>query len=240
MRMRWMVGLVVTFGLAAALEAAPVTLGSLGGSYYSGDGLGVNRTLSIYPDGRFEYAWDGCLGRYASAQGRVSMDEDRLLFEPSRKEGEGSPFTRLRVLPWGERIYLVPEDELLDLANAINHGDEPRSDSNGFFYLRRGDWERPVTGAPELPASYKALLLTRPVSGKILSKGKRGSFEIDRGSRDGLKPGMELFAVEEDLDFCGLTVLSTSEDSAIVQGEESCERFRAGTKVCSRFEGCVP
>jgi hypothetical protein len=58
----------------------------------------------------------------------------------------------LRVVRWGERTYLVPEDRLVDFADEIQRGDEPRSGRFGSYYLREGDWERPATGAPDIPA----------------------------------------------------------------------------------------
>lgn len=233
-------GFIALFGLAAVTEAAPIVLGNLAGRYYYGDGLGVNRTLTIHPDGTFEYAWHGCLGLYASAQGRISVDGEGLVLEPSRQEGEGGPSTRLRVVRWGERIYLLNEDELSGFANAINHEDEPRSDAHGLFYLRDGDWDRPVTGAPPLPARTRELLLPRPLLGKVLRKVSRASFEIDLGARDGLKPGLELYASGKQLEygFCDLTVVSAAEATAVVQGDEDCRRLRAGMSVCSRFADC--
>ena len=137
-------------GSTAPLAAGPVTLESLAGNYYFGDGLGVNRVISIHPEGTYSYTWRGCLGLYESAYGRVYLeDENVAMLGPAEKGGEGGLSLRVRVVRWGERIYLVPESDLQDFANEIAEGDEPRSERFGSFYLREADWERPVTGMPE-------------------------------------------------------------------------------------------
>lgn len=241
MRTRWTFGLVALLGLAAVLAARPVPLESLAGSYYYGDGLGVNRMISIDPEGTYNYIWRGCLGVYATAYGRITLDAGGVaVLGPAEEGGEGGLSLRLRVVRWGERTYLVPEDELLEFANEINHGDEPRSGAHGSFYLREDDWERPATGAPDLPAAYADLILAAPVRGKVLGKkkGASDSFEIDLGTRDGLKPGMELYSFGKRILLCNLTVVSVSEESSVVQGDETCRNLRAGMNVCSRFEGC--
>ncbi len=225
---------------AAAQNLAAVTLGDLAGSYYQGDSLGLNLTLSLNPDGTFELAWNGCLGRYATARGQVSIDGEELVLETSMKEGDLRVPARLRVVSWGDRTYLMPPEELAKLANAMNHGDEPRSSAMGFFLLRDGDWERPASGLPDLPASSLDLLLPHPVAGTVLRKLEGASVEIDVGARDGLKPGMDLYAIGKALrqGLCQLTVVSVSEDSAIAQGNEDCKRLRAEMRVCSRLEEC--
>lgn len=157
--MRWMFGLIVFFGLATALTAMPVSLENLAGDYFFGDGLGVNRWLSVHPDGTYNYTWRGCLGLYESAYGRISLDDEGVaFFGPAEEGGEGGLSLRFQVVRWGERTYLVPADEIMKLVEKINRGDEPRSGRNGYIYLRDGDWERPAHGAPDLPAAYAELI----------------------------------------------------------------------------------
>ena len=159
MRTRWSFGVIAFLGLAIALAATPVSLENLAGDYFYGDGLGVNRLLSIYPDGTYSYAWRGCLGLYASAYGRISLDDEGVAFFGPAEEGvEGGLSLRLQVVRWGERTYLVHADEIMKLVEGINRGDEPRSGAHGWFYLRDGDWERLADGAPELPAAYADLI----------------------------------------------------------------------------------
>ena len=163
MRTLWTIGLVALLGLATALDAEPIPLEGLAGDYYYGDGTGVNRWLSIRPDGTYFYTWRGCLGLYASAYGRLSLDADGVAeLGPAEEGGEGGLSFKARFVRWGERTYLVPEDELLKFVEVINDGDEPRQGMRGSFYLRDGDWERPADGAPDLPANFADLILASP------------------------------------------------------------------------------
>ena len=161
--MRWMFGLIALLGLATALVATPISLENLAGDYFYGDGLGVNRWLSVYSNGTYSYMWRGCLGVYANTSGRVSLDEEGVaFFGPHEEGGEGGLGLRFQVVRWGERTYLVHADEIMKLVEGINRGDEPRSRPQGWIYLRDGDWERPADGAPDLPAAYADLIRPRP------------------------------------------------------------------------------
>jgi hypothetical protein len=128
-------------------EASPPGLAEIAGTYYLGDGLGVNLTLVVAPDGAFSFRLQGCLGTYARAEGRVSIHDGELWLETERKDSEFLHFLPFR---WGDRLYLIPSDELHDFANAIDRGTEPRSDAHGLFYLREDDWDKPVDGPPDL------------------------------------------------------------------------------------------
>lgn len=136
------------------LTPEPITkLEQIVGKYYLGRGLGFNFTLTINPSGTFSYAWQGCLGIYAEASGSAFLRNGELVLEPSSKKGESGQGLNTRFLPvrWGTRQYLVPSDQLLDFAKQVNGGHEPRSSSFGNVYLREGDWDKPVTGEPDLP-----------------------------------------------------------------------------------------
>jgi hypothetical protein len=135
-------------------EVSPPDLAEIAGEYYMGDGLGVNLTLVIAPDGTFSFKWQGCLGTYDTAAGRASMHDGELWLEPGpeRKNLEN------RFLPvrWEGRLYLVSSNRLHDFANQIDRGTEPRSYAHGSFYLREGDWDKPVDGPPDLHADDPA------------------------------------------------------------------------------------
>ena len=45
----------------------------------------------------------------------------------------------------------------------VNEGLEPRSNVHGRFYLRKGDWEKKVTGLPIVPKEWESLLQKKPV-----------------------------------------------------------------------------
>ncbi len=130
----------------------PITrLEQIAGKYYLGRGLGFNYTLTIHPGGTFSYTWRGCLGVYAEVSGSAFLRNGELVLEPSSRKNQRLD-TRFLPLRWGGRQYLVPSEQLPDFANQVKERREPRSGPLGDAYLREGDWNKPVTGEPDLPA----------------------------------------------------------------------------------------
>jgi hypothetical protein len=85
------------------------------------------------------------------------------------------------------------------------------------------------------------LLFTKPIEGKVRRKlDKPLEFEIDLGSQRGLKPGMKLTAIADELETvdCKVTVVSTTETSSVVQGDKDCKGLPPGARVCSRRLVC--
>ena len=147
-----LVPLSLLAGPARQERPEPITrLEQIAGTYYLGRGLGFNFTLTINPSGTFSYTWRGCVGIYAEASGRAFFRDGELVLEPSSRKNQRLD-TRFLPIRWGGRQYLVPSDQLPDFAKQVRAGREPRSSSLGDSYLREGDWNKPVTGEPDLPA----------------------------------------------------------------------------------------
>ncbi len=118
------------------------------GSYYMGDGLGLNCYFELSPDETFTIHWATDTGAEADYQGSISVKNLRLVLEPSVKmETPAMCFHRTFIpVNWGERKYLLPDDndELSEIINSffcdrVKSGDEPRSDVYGLSYLRITD-----------------------------------------------------------------------------------------------------
>jgi len=56
------------------------------------------------------------------------------------------------LVPWSQRHYLIPADDVLGFANQINAEREPRETPHGSFLLRRGDEKKAAPGQPTLPS----------------------------------------------------------------------------------------
>ena len=218
----------------------PITgVEQIAGTYYLGDGLGFNFTLTLDPRGTFSYTWQGCLGTYAEASGSAFLRNGELVLEPSSKKGEIDQGFDTRFLPirWEDRQYLIPSDQIVGFTNQVNGGLEPRSDSFGDVYLRRDDWDKPVTGAPDLPERYQAYLLPEPVNVRVLRKRGTREVEMDAGRGEGLLPGMTLTPVskEGDLFLCRLEIVSVEEGTAVAKGDEYCKNLLQGDEVSTRL-----
>lgn len=184
------------------------------GEYYSGDGMGVNTSLTLAPRSGYVFEWHGCLGLYDRNYGDVDWRAGRIrltfTFKNSREGLQGiAPV--LILVPWGERRYLVPSNEIVEFCNNVNQGREPRPGEHGFFLLRRGDEDKEVEGFPKVPAKYRDYLLPKPVEATIIAVGqyvtrpsvldwkfKDTPVTLDAGATQGLRIGMELIVSKPD------------------------------------------
>jgi|GEM_PF-5612919 len=209
------------------------------GSYYRGDGLGVNHTLQIDAVGAFLFRWDGCLGNYAQSAGSATpIGRELVLTTHWRGRQKAWEVTegRYRPIRWGDRRYLIPTERMMSFLNEINLGTEPRQSARGLHYLRQDDWELLASGLPDLPPSYRRYLLDEPIEGAVFrALAEPGTFEVTV-NRPGLVPGMALVSDgnPKKPGLCELTVLSLEGETAVAKADEPFEDFcelRAGYKV---------
>jgi hypothetical protein len=145
------------------------------GEYHYGDGLGVNVTLMIAPKSGFTFSWFGCMGLYDLNYGDVDWSDRKikLLFEhPNKREGFQGISPELIPVLWSERHYLIPANEMIEFINSVNAGFEPCSMFCSRFLLKRGDEKKSGSGAPNIPAEYRAYLLKKPIKSGVLSIGE--------------------------------------------------------------------
>jgi hypothetical protein len=143
---------------------------------------------------------------------------------------------RLMPVRWSDRLYLINEDDLLQFCNAINAGVEPRQAQGTFgffgtFYLRAGDENKPAAGIPEVPETWRAYILNRPVTGRISDiRNNVATVNIDRGH--GLKEGMQfVIGDREPSIFGGLRITSVAETTVEA---EVYDNIRIGDVVSTR------
>lgn len=68
---------------------------SLVGTYAFGDGLGMNISVVLKPDGRFDSEWLGCMGSYGKASGRWQLHGSQIQFVPAYERGMLKNFFRV-------------------------------------------------------------------------------------------------------------------------------------------------
>lgn len=221
------------------------------GDYYSGDGLGANVSLSLAPNAGVAATWQGCLGTYGINKGAVipQADGSLLLKYEGPNDPKGIGFAD-HVVPvaWGERMYMIAEEELPAFASAVNFGDEPRNIAQGMFLMRKGDESRKVYGMPDLPSPQRSLI--RDVSlevGVVSAERLHGSdadefmcryrLELDHGANDGLAAGMVL-RMTGSADYGRVTldqVTPTRAVGAISLFGDECTRPDQGPSTRTRF-----
>jgi len=228
---------------ASSLDTVPkpyAGLATVAGEYYQGDGLGANLTLAVKPAGSFSFQAAGCLRTYTDINAKALMRNGMLVL------GNGRAGSESRFLPirWGDRLYLIEPERLVAFANAVNAGHEPRMKAQGVFFLRSGDWNKPVTGGPTLPAVYRAYLLEKPVEARILRVvGEEENLELGAGRRQGLQPGMKLRSRgvdDEGRDSCKLTILEAGEETAVAKQNWVCDDLKPGDRATTRWRDVEP
>lgn len=127
----------------------------------------LGQGLELTRDGRYVYHSSCCVatlerdrGYFHVAGGKVYCSPIKPALEPKR---EGPLWlerysTGLRIVRWGPRIYLIPDEQAQDFCLAVSQGWEPRTHARGSFFLLNADEEtekKKVAGLPDVPESWK-------------------------------------------------------------------------------------
>jgi hypothetical protein len=210
------------------------------GEYYVGDGLGVNVSLSLAPANGFVFTWHGCLGLYDQNWGEVSEDEAGVIhlkcaFDNNREGFQGIA-TEMLLVPWGERRYLVPVDEMVAFCNHVNTGSADREGRHTLFAMRRGDERKRIDGAPDVPERYRRFLLAKPITATIVEVDG-AEFTVDVGARDGAFVGMQMFITDDEYVVRSINLTAVDDRSSIAH-EASCfsnqPELRSGLGLSTR------
>lgn len=133
------------------------------GKYYAGSSRSRYLELDVAPQAGFVFTWMTCTGTQSQNLGTVTRAGSRLVLHAdlnAEKKRFSLPATEFILVPWGERLYLIPPDAMEQFAQRIREGYEPRTVPRQLsrdIYLRAGDWEKPVAGLPEVPEEYRSL-----------------------------------------------------------------------------------
>lgn len=202
-------------------DQATSDIARLAGEYTFGNGFDLNCTLVISPDGRFAYRYCSCdtvlddiTGNILIYNGQVILQTDRP--RQSWPRGISSVMTPIT---WGQRLYLIPQDDYLGFSNEINRGVEPISHgSMGHYFLREGDWDRPADGKPNLPEEWQTRLLDEPLTGVVAGKDPSRRWIINLGHQHGVYNGLELSAWAPDLRrFVTIVVTDSGHETSAIQ-----------------------
>lgn len=224
----------------AKREAIMAELATLGehpwaGVYSIWLGMG-SKCLLIAPEAGFLYEEYGCMGVYGRDFGSVTQVNGTLVLEGAFI-GDDRMDSQLTIVPWGERVYLIPPDRMLDFCNMINRELVPKF---VMEFLRQDEAAKlPVEGWPLVPAEYEGYLLPEPVECFILkvgdlviNTGKRVYYDrevdvtLNKGAKAGLLPGMVLNAADWDYGVgIKLTIISLEENTSVGRISQTKEDF---------------
>ena len=94
MKSRHIIAIASLFIAVACAQAGDIEMGepavppnakAVAGSYYCGDGLGYNITLTLIENGSYSAEWRGCLGKYGDASGNWKLSDKRIVFTPKKE-----------------------------------------------------------------------------------------------------------------------------------------------------------
>ncbi|HMC88244.1 MAG TPA: hypothetical protein VKI17_01795, partial [Gemmataceae bacterium] len=208
---------------AACVARVVGKLNAVAGCYYLGNGtmrFSLQVDVDVDVDGHFNFAWTGCPGFNEQSKGTAKLQKGWLILTPEERhvaKGFASTPTEFLPLTWGSRAYLLAKDEFLDFCNAINQGREPRTEPDGLFCLRCGDWTTSVQGKPELPEEWAKYLLQKPLQGKIIEMIDARTGRLNLGETDGVRSGMILSAGRGGVVSYGMRVVSVEKGFCFVR-----------------------
>lgn len=213
---------------ALTLNAQPAIVGE----YYLGDGLGVNWSLTLMPEGRFSFTWAGCLGEYGHAEGSWTETAGTVFLTPSKMNDVADRLPlEYDVIRWGVRLYLVPPVDLAKFCAYVNQGWEPRDTEHGLFFINTATLHKKAVGRPLLPRQFDEFLMNTPIRGRITTvSGQRGTLSSVEAHR--LRVGMLVFIQGQSSG--ELSVDSVSEQIAIVEARTGVE-LKVGAPVSTRM-----
>lgn len=203
-------------------DMAKGSLSAIAGEFGFGNGFDINCNLEIYADGRFSYSRWNCDKKMEHTTGVVTLEHNRFVLHSERfAVGPHFPGTgnTLIPVPWGQRLYLIPDNDLLGFCNQINRGIEPITHgTKGSYFLREGDWDRDVAGKPELPEEWKQYVLDVVPPGTIIGKDPSGRWIINLGVSHKMFLGLEMTAFSPDgRKFLPIQITEVGQDSCAVQ-----------------------
>ncbi len=85
---------------------------------------------------------------------------------------------------WGEQHYLVPKENIADFCVQISKDFSPTQ--FGLYFLKQGDWEKPIYGKLILPNEYKHLLQKHIDANVIEIIGKRTIKNLEHSSHSNI------------------------------------------------------
>lgn len=210
------------------------------GEYGHPNGMSVD-VLRLAPSSGATHTASGCMGIERCNHGAIVRNgpdwvEVAWVLDPAwitaRDLGRDRPLlaTKLRVIPWGDARWLVPESRLVEFCNAVNTQDALRL--HGFW--RKDAMSCLIepgfpAGKPSVPEELRPFLLEAPVTCAVLDYRRSAPpskldlakpfrvLTVDAGAKQGLRAGMLLHGNVEPI---AGQVASTTETTAIVEFRE--------------------
>lgn len=186
-------------GTLAAMAIVP----SLMGTFFQGNGTGVDLTMTLKEKGEVDFRFQGCFGGH-SRSGTYKVENKKVTLSFDLSDRDSYLATEYNIVRWDQATFLVADDEIAHFVHTYRKGWRGQGKRWGLSDFFRRDAnrkvEKPVSalkGAPQLPQKFLTLL-NRNITGKVTSVAN-GVYTIDKGSNDGFAKGTMLAGSESYL-----------------------------------------
>lgn len=178
------------------LKATAAEINDVVGDYSFGYGLGDNCRLELKEDSTFHFTWRNCLGVYDEKEGAYKREGNLVVLipnRPNRHDVDTGVATRFHPVTWGDRLYLISEEQMLGFTSRVAKGwrGNEYGGKSSDYYLRDGVAavkEGKLPGIKEEPVvpDFFRHYLAKEFSCSVTKKISEHRVLIDKGSADGV------------------------------------------------------
>lgn len=208
----------------------------LPGTYFYDNGMGSSNRLTLHLGNTFGYRSIGCFGEVSRFDGIWRLEGDVMILEPTQDDDDTYPFSRRLIpVPWGERMYLVDENAVPAFAADARGGKVLSAGVHEYDYVQvdpESHEVKPMAGIPVFPERYLVFYEKGAVAMKVIELMPDGTVILDKGRKDGLRPGLVVGKTGEfmgsDVDILELTqttaigrpIYYSNSDKEVLLGDE--------------------
>jgi len=221
------------------------------GKYRANDGTTVTSFLDWSPTSGFTVWRENCSrpGIAWVNYGNVNFNGSLLTLSPERTEKGQHTYTfsspTLVPVKWDEQHWLIPSDELILFAYAVNSGSVEEVET---FFVKIEDYNKSNKGLPDLPKEYKRYLNIKPIQAKVSAVGVKDEnwhppLTLNVGKTSGVVEGMKFWLIGVENIHIQLYVTEVREKTSVARvisadtsGEGDIEiKPKAGWKFTSKM-----
>jgi hypothetical protein len=195
------------------------------GKYRANDGTTVTSFLDWSPTIGFTVWRENCSrpGIAWVNYGNANFNGNSLTLSPERNEKGQHTYTfsspTLVPVKWDEQHWLIPSDQLVLFAYAVNSGSVEEIET---FFVKIEDYNKSNKGLPNLPKEYKKYLNVKPIQAKVTAVGASNEnwyppLTLNVGKSAGIVEGMKLWLIGVENIHIQLYVTEVQEKTSVAR-----------------------
>jgi hypothetical protein len=192
------------------------------GKYRANDGTTVTSFLDWSPTSGFTVWRENCSrpGIAWVNYGNANFSGNSLTLSPERTERQHTyTFSSPTLVPvkWDEQHWLIPSDQLVLFAYAVNSGSIEEVET---FFVKIEDYNKSNKGLPDLPKEYRKYLNAKPIQAKVSAVAAKNDdwyppLTLNVGKSAGVVEGMKFWLIGVENIHIQLYVTEVREKSSV-------------------------